>query len=1460
MSDALSPGYAAHRTVVDRKELDAFVAEEMARPTIATGAPAAPAKPAPKKEAPSALGKGAEAATQALGGGAHKVLDGLYRLLLSGEAHPEDVGRGMFREVASGLAGKAAAAKQVVDGLFELALAPGIGAGEAVQQFMKNVTPGAEQTQVIPGGTGSPARLIRGLLGMPTFKPGMSAEERASADAPMTLGEVANIATLLATTHQIARVMPKGRQDAAPSGAAPTAPEAGPRPMLALPPAPAEPIVMGAGPRPSGLADVLRYQIQAGVIPEAAESLAASRPAARAALEAQRAAERPRETRPFREEAPLEIPAGEQTAGAVVDQFGRPAPQTAVIADERARLRAFEKTPLDQPRRAVGEAAAPEAAGLEGALPSAGEAAAARYPEILRPVAERAEKVITEELGKSKLDEYLDFLFEAEGKPVPTDVTPAGYEMLGRLYQELKDAEAGKRITYTQRIEGKGKEKITLRQPSTYPPYLGELGVERTRKGADKLMAAIDNLLDGKEPGDLEIRMRDYANKRAEAEGYMGERGTAQVEMLTRVALGALLGCASGETEEECVRNGLVGAGLGAALSRRLAPKLAAAMRDETGGFSWARRPRVSATEQPYQPNYNYVKAEADVRRLMKNVHRMEQDAILEQKRGVRAHKETEASAARLIREGTMTPERILKFEPGTILNAEEATAARQLNVGAANRTVEIADRILRGEHVPPGEIRQALALQGAMHRNVRAVQAEAGRVLEAQKIKAHAEHVGPVAVSPADLARLADELGPGLSDFEIAQMIKEVQRQGGTEAVSTFARLSTAIPKAILEAMYGAMLSGKTLLRNVLGNATVMPVAAIDRTLAAYMPRWGSTLPGVLPGEGAQMFTAMFEGMSDQFRMIRHLDAEGFKAQAEAAGAKKVDNPFNQAISSEALLGRPGASPALDWTGRAIRAPLEVLNATDGAFKAVNGRMQLRVEAFRQAQKEGRSGDPFWRRVDELVQDYAQLDDSARARIAEFRDQQTFTKDLEGRVLSALQQGPANDWLNLAYRLTAFTFVRTPLRIAEYAALHTPGLNFLASQFYRDWAAGGVQRQVAQARLVTGGAIISGFSYLAMQGLVTGTRPSDPKLAKLWDDAGYQEKSWWDTTSGKWRSYDGMEPLTTLVATGADLVTYARQLPEADALHLFIAAVMSQVDNFDSKSYTQAISQLKDVIVNPGPDSRVEKAMQYIRQRLASFQPALLREIESAVDPTKRRVRPSGAIDNPILREFQALKDTYRQAIPGLSDAKDESGNFLVPPQRNRITGKELVAESWPMHPFTARTPLNDPVFNELIRLRGAGLEDFPDFLGGRAPGSNVGMTDPALKPPPAVRLTPQERDRLAVLWTQEVKDGAGRTYRGALEALMATDKYRDPQRMSDPRRIELIQRVDRGFREAAEDRLRDESPLLDQALVRAGAERKIRRAPPESQPELRQRLEGILEQRSQRKSERALSESVGR
>src|SRR3990167_6640614 len=157
---------------------------------------------------------------------------------------------------------------------------------------------------------------------------------------------------------------------------------------------------------------------------------------------------------------------------------------------------------------------------------------------------------------------------------------------------------------------------------------------------------------------------------------YRTQSGGVSPELagtLARIATGAAIGGSQGDTPEERILNAFLGAGLGAALSKRLAVKVMDAYKssrlaDETGAINLGRFGKKQE-DVPYQPNYMRMKTTLSTEQYIRTLYEAIKTDIAEQGRYIRSHVQMDAEAIAMLKDGRMTPDRILNFQRGTVLN-----------------------------------------------------------------------------------------------------------------------------------------------------------------------------------------------------------------------------------------------------------------------------------------------------------------------------------------------------------------------------------------------------------------------------------------------------------------------------------------------------------------------------------------------------------------------------------------------------------------------------------------------------------------------------------------------------------------------------------------------------------------------------------------------------------------------
>ena len=864
-----------------------------------------------------------------------------------------------------------------------------------------------------------------------------------------------------------------------------------------------------------------------------------------------------------------------------------------------------------------------------------------------------------------------------------------------------------------------------------------------------------------------------------------GEAGATDLGLLARMAVGAAVGATQGDTLEERLAY-MLSFGLGAGLAPRVAKRVAR---------TFASDPAIRPLLDKSNPQMPGMSPPVDPAKITTKVVKDIWDQI-----------------------GEPVIKRILTADETTKLPIEDLRLGKQAEMKVWEQADKVADDLIAGRPVEPGELKNTLALGVTLHNAI----THSGRRLGATGRQGMAR----VKIAIDQINKLAREYDPQMPEVLLAHALKTT---GSIEKVGAFTRMNYAIPEAITQAGMGAMLFGKAVVKNGIGNGAMMPISLVDRSIAA-LKFWDPNR--VTFSEVNQMHIAMWEGIADQFRIIRY----GKTAWSELAVQAEKYGATHQEIAPQGFqaIADITSMKAFEYLGTAADFGPGILSRTDGMAKAINGRMGATFEGMRQAQAEGLSGQAYWDRVAAIKNDYSLLTEDALVRVKDFHDHQTFTKQIESGFVRAFQIGPENPWANMVYRLGLLPFVRTPIRLLEVGAEYTPGLNLVARNFYDSLSKGGVERDVALARLATGSAVMGSFYWLAQQGYVTGNLPQYPESTTM-EHGGRPPQSFWDPLAEKYRSYKGIEPLTQWISTGADMAYLIGQMDEVTAERFMTAASVAVSQNINATQFLQSVGEFVDMVKAGRADVSYEKSMDFVRRRLGVFMPAAVRELAGG-EEQKKVMKPSdyeqkGVVDMAH-QELRLLIDEYMKNL-GMTGEPGERPFTKV--KRNMFTGDPLRNDTWPFNPFTQKSGNFAPWAREIQRLDGAGLEPLPEFIGKRIP-TDLGLKD---KPTtPGVRLSRTELDQWERIMTKEIVDQHGRLT-ASLDALVQSKFYKE---QSEVGKREAIQARWLEFKMRAEEKLLERNPELARTVLEKYATHSIGRMPTAQQPAVKESLELIL------------------
>jgi hypothetical protein len=1304
---------------------------------------------------------------------------------------------------------------EVVLGGLTLAISPLVGAGAALKQAMVNYVPGLEKSVAIPGGKNSVAGPLRFALGLPSFlldpeihkiirgDPKLSPEERIEQrealmqelQKDVTYGEIMEALVMFAVPSLVIRGMK-------PRGAA--LPKTTPEPLVVQEAAGIRALAQEAGPSAPGGGfppTVTRKWQGPKMTPEDMATRAEALVKEVGEKEVKKVT--PVEGAAKAEEGALKVEeAGREPF--VEEEFAPAAEEWTTqveVAVQRAEAVILEEVAKDPELAAVIKKTIPKEEPPSGEVPS--------EVDKVYVIAEEARLKREQIASRSEAaDEKVEIAQKAEddavnsgSKDVPKLAAAARKAEVTakKLSDELESADRAWGEAHDVAFRLKAKESGQTVEEPPAGMSLSELADMRRLKedveggGGKAEILAEDQAAIAKLTEEMRGAKGQQPSSRGKGEakspklGEMGplggERGSIDPNLLARMAVGAAIGGVSGDTAEERVKYALLGM-LGGAIAPRVAKRFIGAMKTEA--------PRLLDPTTPRVPSFE----RADVTKTT--------NTIIDRVAG---------------KERKLT-ERILSLEEADTITLEETRLGHRVEMNAWAEVKRLADAYGKGEPVPPGELREAMALARILNDQI----THSGRRMGATGTRG----LEKVKVAVGRVNRLAREWDQTTPEATIAAVLRET---GSIEELGHFIRLYYAIPEALTQTMYGSMLLGKALVKNAVGNAAMAPISIMDRSFASLKYRD----PAYTLGVAQQGVLSLWEGVLDQMRMIRKWDELGEQARAMGSTHVEVGARGWEALAEMSEdAGHPGLAKGLDYINSASGLAPEIMSRTDGMSKAVHGQMAIAWEAMERARSEGlRAGtQEFWDRVQHYKDNFDELGSDALLRVKEHRDHMTFTRQIESELVAALQAGPTDPWLNLLYRMTILPFVRTPVRLYDVGAEYTPGINLMSAQFRREMRAGGTRRTVAEARLATGTLAIGSFMYLAMQGYITGSMPDDPKEAKAMSDAGRPPISWWDPLAQKYRSYKGIEPLTQWISTGSDLAAMIGRMPEVDAERLITAASLAITNNINVTQFMQAMSEMIDVMKNGRTDSQWEQSLEFIRRRLTVFVPAIAKELTGS-GKEKTRTMLSTAFDEDrspwagIHREMRALLDDYRKGF----GAQAGPGEPYIKKVRNMWTGDPLINDVWPFNPFTTVPAKMDPWAREVTRLKGAGVQPIDEWMG-RPQAADIGL-EPR-RTAPGVRLTAPQLDRLEVLMTQEVKVG-GKKLTESLDALVTSPAY---QRFPDFTKQDLIQERWDMFRQSAEQRLLLEDKTLRSKFALRRGESIVEKLPSTRQPQLRENL----------------------
>lgn len=648
------------------------------------------------------------------------------------------------------------------------------------------------------------------------------------------------------------------------------------------------------------------------------------------------------------------------------------------------------------------------------------------------------------------------------------------------------------------------------------------------------------------------------------------------------------------------------------------------------------------------------------------------QSAVETQRRGTRPIQQAIDEAQAAFPGGKMGADDLRALYPGATLNDTETVALIETVTESAGKLQTMGRAFLSGETTWERFMDQ-LSTFAHIEPLRLGVEAEGGRTLRVlgdpiigkRKFIEQATRALQKAEGGLTREQIAKQFAEMKSLHELIAVAKNMTKPGWWDLFT--------------EVRVNGLLSGpRTFAANALSNTAALGETIFERFAAE---RFGTGV--VAPGEAQAMLSGVVQSWGDAMRLasksfrgeLPEMVAEGVKIETRFAREKV----FARVIREK--LGDFGAW--LDVVETLINAPGRALMAADDFFKAIGyaaeSRALARREAWHTARAEGLEGVVLGARMAEIERTLlatppVHLKEAAQS----FAQYVTFTQMTTGATAEAIAKfasTPVGQFI--------VPFSRTPQNIFKFALERTPAAPLLP-RVREALRAGGVERELALARIYTGSMLMGFTSLLAYNGVITGGGPTDPDLKRTLRLTGWQPYS--VKIGPAYVSYNRLEPLGSILGMAADFVEIVGEMTEEQKNTLAVGMVGAVYKNLGSKTFLRGIADAIDAIVDP--DRALFDAAQSALASVVPFS-SLVRQTRGAIDP--------------VMVETRGLLDEMRRLMPGFGPdvppRRDLFGNKILLPVG---LGESLLGRLAGLFiPFAASTDMNDPVAKRLTEMR---------------------------------------------------------------------------------------------------------------------------------------------------------------
>jgi len=607
---------------------------------------------------------------------------------------------------------------------------------------------------------------------------------------------------------------------------------------------------------------------------------------------------------------------------------------------------------------------------------------------------------------------------------------------------------------------------------------------------------------------------------------------------------------------------------------------------------------------------------------------------------------------------------RLIGTDGKMMANAVETYKALEVLESSANELDKLFKMVNSGTatDVDKLKLRQQIAFHGLIQRGVKGIQSETARALAVFRI--------PRDGNAAIVRQVIDEYGGDAALSDLAKSYLTLESRAAQNALVEKSMMSSVKDVWFTTYINALLSSPVSHAKNIVSNSTFGLYQIPERLMAAFysnvLPPGVRSFRALVPGSDAEKI-----GYDEALTMIQSLRngmVEGFDL---ATTAFKKNQPSDLMSKIEAQRGTalPPISSAgfgieqdkwfgkaIDYYGTAVTLPGRMLMAEDEFFKGVLYRMELNTLITRRSKTVYRDSlDSGMSEVDALAKAEAEtislfqnpprdLDEAAVL----FAQKGTFTAELPP-ALKNLQQTFNHPALKIVV-----PFFKTPANIGLQVIERTPFAP-LSSQWREEIAKGGVYRDMALAKVTLGSAVLATFGALAGEGSITGRGPARKADRDALIRDGWQPYS--IKVGDKYYSYNGMEPISALLAVAADYAEYAKHEQDASKIEeVFLGGTYGLYEYLKEQPYLQGVAEVAKLLgTSQGGEVDGKKIVDGLVKQFGGFviggSPAgvyssLLAGIERLSDPTNRDTRASPELPMGVRGFFEAF-NKYKSRLP---------------------------------------------------------------------------------------------------------------------------------------------------------------------------------------------------------------------